>query len=261
VSGIGPGFGFNEEEVHEQVEEAMWQDHQEFALKLLAYVFSVDPAEVEVDSEFSISRGERVTTQTKQEAVERIKYVLKTQGRTGALYALVGNLKALFPEEEEHKLLLFVEVSEADHFLELDEPLVALLRGCSFLEKVLGERVESSSDLAPLIQEAYENDVISEEEEQLAQFVRKCRNDAGHNFWLETEYSYVIHEHGAIALITLLDSLLRSWYRVRWNLVTPRLSVERCLRVVKEEFWFEWSEGEVRDWTDAELNPTYDRTN
>lgn len=58
-------------------------------------------------------------TQSKKEAVERIKYLLKTQGRTGTLYPLIGNLKQFRDDDDEHKLLLFVELSECQHFLEI----------------------------------------------------------------------------------------------------------------------------------------------
>lgn len=255
----GSGFGFDEDAVREELEEQLLENHRQYGLKLLAYVYTVDPDEIAVDSEFSIPRGESVMTESRREVFERIKYILKTQGRYGVLYSLVGNLKSLFDDDEEHMILLFVELCEADTFLELDEPMVALLRGCSFLQKVLSERVGSDSNLASLIEEAYRDGVLSEREEQLAQFVRKCRNDAGHNFWLETEFSYVIHEHGAIALIALLTSALESWYGVRWDAVSCRLSVERCLRIVRQEFEFEWEVSPNRDWDVQSVNSRYNR--
>lgn len=253
-------FTLDEDELREQIEQEVYEDHRQFGLKLLAYIYAVDPDNLDIEPGYHISRGEEVVTQSKKEAVERIKYLLKTQGRTGTLYSLVGNLKQLHDDDDEHKLLLFVELSECQHFLETDEPFAALMRGATFLEKTLGERLSSSSSLAFLIQEAKDNDVISTEQEQLAQFVRECRNDAGHNFWLETEYSYVVHEQAVHTLICLLDSLLKRWYQTRWNLVTPRLSPERCLRIVRGEFGLQWREHNgLRQWNADSMASCYDR--
>jgi len=253
-------FAFDEDELREQIEEEFYNQYRQFGLKLLAYVYAVDPDDLDIDPDYQISRGEKLVTQSKEEAVERIRYLLKTQGRTGTLYQLIGNLKQFHDEDDEHKLLLFVELSECQHLLEIDEPFAALLRGATFLEKTLGERLSSSSSLAFLTQEARDNDVISTKQEQFAQFVRECRNDAGHNFWLETEYSYVVHEHAVHTLICLLDSLLQRWYQTRWNLVTPRLSPERCLRIVRDEFEFQWgAHNGLRQWSTDSMALRYDR--
>jgi hypothetical protein len=254
-------FNIHEDDIREQVQEEMYDRHRQFGLRLLAYIYLAEPEEIEIDSSYTIDRGEQVITQTKEEAVKRIKYLLKTQGRTGVLYSLIGNLKAIYPDDEEHKILLFVEMSECQHLLETNEPFAALVRGATFLEKTLSERLSSSSGLAYLIQEAADADVISNEQEMLAQFVRECRNDAGHNFWLDTEYSYVIHEHAVHSQITLLDSLLQRWYQTRWNPVTPRLNSERCLRIVRDEFGFEWGSSDgLRQWDTDSMTERYDRS-
>jgi len=253
-------FTFDKDELRKQIEEEIYEDHRQFGLKLLAYIYATDPDDREINPDYHISRGEKVVTQSKKEAVERMKYLLKTQGRTGTLYSLIGNLKHFHDDDEENKILLFVELSECQHFLEINEPFAALMRGATFLEKTLGERLSSSSRLAFLIQEAKDNELISTEQEQLAQFVRECRNDAGHNFWLETEYSYVVHEHAVHTLICLLDSLLRRWYQTRWKLVTPLLSPERSLRIVRGEFEFQWGERNgLRQWNAGSMASRYDR--
>ncbi|TKX42299.1 hypothetical protein EXE41_17480 [Halorubrum sp. SD690R] len=243
-----------------QIREQVYEQNRQLGLKLLAYIYSIDPDDIDVDPDYAVPRGEAVMAEGSEEALETIKWQLKNLGRTGTLYSLIGNLKTLFPDDEEHKLLLFVELSECQHFLEQDEPFAALIRGATFLEKALGERLSSSSDLAYLIQEASDEDIISTEEEKLAQFVRECRNDAGHNFWLETEFSYVVHEHAVLTLICLLNSLLERWYLTSWNLVTPQISSSRCLRIVRGEFGLRWGESDgLRQWITNSMNERYDR--
>lgn len=249
-----------EEALREEFREELYEKHRQFGLKMLAYIYNADPESIEVNHDYSIPRGETVMTESEEEAIERIKYILKTQGRTGVLYPLIGNLRAFYPDEEENKLLFYVELSEANRLLEIREPFAALLRGCSFFEKILSERLGSTSSLAELIEEAADAGEMTEEEERLAQFVRECRNDAGHNFWLETEYSYVVHEHGVISLLALLESMLASWFSTRWGTVPPRLTPERCLRIIEQEFSFEWNpSGGLRSWDTGSMNSRYDR--
>ncbi|QAU11653.1 hypothetical protein EKH57_02105 [Halorubrum sp. BOL3-1] len=250
----------NEDRLQNQIEQEVYEQNRQLGLRLLAYIYSVDPDDIDVDPDYAVPRGETVMTEGSDEAVETIKWQLNNLGRTGTLYSLIGNLKVLYPDDEEQKLLLFVELSECQHFLERDEPFAALIRGATFLEKTLSERLSSSSDLAYLIQEARDEGVISTKEEALAQFVRECRNDAGHNFWLETEFSYVVHEHAVLTLICLLDSLLERWYRTRWNLAIPELSPERCLRIIRGEFGFTWGASDgLQQWITDPMNERYDR--
>ena len=255
-----PISDIDENELREKLRDNLVEKHQQIALKLLAYTFSADLDDIEVDSDYSIPRGETVMTETKKEVVERFKYVLKTQGRTGALYAIIGNLKQLYPEEEHHKLLLFVELSATKRLLEQREPFSALMRGATFLEKILGKRVSSESNLGYLIQEAADDNVLSDEQEMLAQFVRECRNDAGHNFWLDTEYNYIIHEHAVRTQFTLFDSLLTNWYQTRWNPATPSMAPEHCLKVICDHYKFEWgSKDGLRQWKSGAIAERYDR--
>ena len=255
-----PLSDIDEDELREKLKDTLVEKYQQNTLKLLAYTFSADPNGIEVDSDYSVPRGEAVLAKTTEDAIESLKYVLKTQGRTGALYAVVGTLKQLYPEEEYHKLLLFVELSATKDLLEQKEPFSALIRGATFLEKALGERVSSESNLGYLIQEAVDDNVLSDKQEMLAQFVRECRNDVGHNFWLETEYNYVIHEHAVRTQFTLLDSLLASWYQTRWNPAIPSLTAEQCLKVIHDHYKFEWgSKDGLRQWKSGSIAEKYDR--
>jgi len=72
-------FTFDKNEVREQIEEKIYENHRQFGLKLLAYIYAVDPDDLEINPNYHISRGEKVVTQSKKEASERVKYRLKTQ--------------------------------------------------------------------------------------------------------------------------------------------------------------------------------------
>jgi len=119
-----------------------------------------------------------------------------------------------------------------------------LTRAGSFLEHALNDRLGTDKKLSPVIRAAYNNGELSDEEVRLAQFIRLCRNDVSHNFAYFTEWGFMVHDHASVCVKTLLSSISNSWYGVDFR-VGDQLSAENCLRVIEEEFGFEWLNDKV----------------
>lgn len=227
-------------------------------IKLLYWIYTEDIDELEIGEEYKLARNEPVITNSFEEAKKYHGYKIQKEGKRAPLVNIITALCELSAESKHHMLFLFVELSEANEYLNSRQPLPALSRSCSFLQHTLSERMESTNDLDDLIRKGSENGVLSSNEERLAQFIRACRNDVSHNFWLETEWSYIVHNHAALCVITLLNSLLESWYGQQWY-VKNRLSAKRCLRVIEEEFLLEWNVSE-RYWEYDSIDEEYERT-
>lgn len=231
---------------------------QDRLIKLLYWVYTGDIEEIEISDEYKLARDEPVIADGFGEAKKYHGHKIQREGKRAPLVNIVTSLCELSAESKHHMLFLFVELSVADEYLNNRQPLSSLSRSCSFLQHTLSERMESTDDLDDLIRTGSENEVLSSSEEKLAQYIRACRNDVSHNFWLETEWSYVVHNHAALCVITLLNSLLESWYGQQWY-VKNRLSAKRCLRVVKDEFSLEWNASK-RYWRYDSIDEKYERS-
>lgn len=208
-------------------------------LELLNWVYIVDIDSLDVNDSYEVPREETRLPVTLEEQKNYLGYQLQNRGRRNPVSNLTTILLRLSSESKHHMVFLFVELSEIDLCLRQDQVLTVLSRTCSFLQHVLNERLDTDERLSPILREAYLADEITEDELRLSQFIRLCRNDVSHNFWYDTEWSYAVHQHAALCAVTLLLSLLDSWYGVDWY-VEERLSISKCIRVVEGEFRFEW---------------------
>lgn len=125
--------------------------------------------------------------------------------------------------------------------LEQNNETSVLLRAGSFLQHALNDRIGTDQKLSPVITDAYEEDELSMQQLRLCQFIRHCRNDVSHNFAYHTEWDFAVHDHAALCVMTVLNSLVDSWYGAGFRL-RQRLSEERCIRVIEELFGLEWLE-------------------
>jgi hypothetical protein len=211
-------------------------------INLLAWVYTTDPEEIDVPDEYHVPRGERRLPMTRAEQMRYIGYQLKNRGRRNPVALLSTNLIQHLDESKHHAVFLLIELSEMDLLLDQDHILPTLIRTCSALQPLLNERIaegDTDKDLSPVIREARKEHVLTFEEIKLAQFIRHCRNDASHNLFYNTEMGFVVHHHAAVCVVTLLNSLLESWYGVEWN-VENRISAELGIRLIEQEFGFEW---------------------
>lgn len=226
-------------------------------IALLHWIYTADIDELEISNDYDIPLGEKATAWGFEEAKKYLGYEMKKKGRRMPVANVATWLCQLSPESKHDMIFLFVELFETDKYLKEHQPLPSLSRSCSFLEHTLSERMNADDDLDDLIRNAGEDDVLEGDEEKLAQFIRACRNDVAHNFWLETEWGYLVHDHAAICVVTLLNSLLNSWYGKKWY-VKNRLSTEKCLRIIEDEFGFEW-DNDRKYWNYSSIKPRYER--
>ncbi|KZN23690.1 hypothetical protein A4G99_12505 [Haladaptatus sp. R4] len=224
-------------------------NQKEFFTHILRYCYEYDEEDLEdAEKQFDIARGEAMAVSgTFSEIKEHIQWELKTKGRKFVLTAILGQMYHLIGYENRHKVLTMVEISEVEEHTDNRRPLEAIIRFCSYLDNLLKEENnESDSKLYYRIQTASDEELFTEEQEKLAQFIRDVRNDASHNFWIETEMSYAIHDFAAISSITFLEKLLHQIGVTKWH-VESRISIENALRVIEEEFEFDWDPDE-REW-------------
>lgn len=165
-------------------------------------------------------------------------------------------LVRLTDESKHHLVFLLIELSEADTFRQQKQFIPIITRTSSFIQHVLKERLQEELRLSRALTKGYRQGELTLQELKLAQFIRHCRNDVSHNFWHDTEWSFIIHHHGSVCSITLLYSLLESWYDVGWY-VDRELNAENCLRVIEGEFEFEWDEEHLTYEKDS-ISPRYD---
>ncbi|GAA0470775.1 hypothetical protein MUK72_07340 [Halococcus dombrowskii] len=226
-------------------------------IALLHWIYTADIDELDISNEYDIYLGEKATAWGFEESKKYLGYDMKKKGRRMPVANVATSLCQLSPESKHDMIFLFVELSEADKYLKEHQPLPSLSRSCSFLEHTLSDRMDADDNLDSLIRTAGENDVFAKDEEKIAQFIRACRNDVSHNFWLETEWGYLVHDHAAICVVTLLNSLLNSWYGKKWY-VKNRLSTDRCLRIIENEFGFEWNNNK-KYWNYNSIKARYER--
>ena len=226
-------------------------------IALLHWIYNTDIEELEIGDEYNLSLNERVTARNFEEAKRYYGYEVQKKGRRMPV-ANVATWWCQLTLKPKHDLIfLFIELSEADTSLKTHQSLQVLSRSCSYLQHTLTERTGLDGNLNALIRNAGKDGVLTDSEEKLAQFIRACRNDVSHNFWLETEWGFPVHDHAAICVITLFNSLLNSWYDQGWY-VEDRLSTKRCLRIIEGEFGFEW-DGDERYWDYDTINPWHER--
>lgn len=205
----------------------------------LRWVYETDPGELEVPDDYRLNRSEHLTIFDEEEQKKRLGAELKERGRRNPVALISSTLVAVLDEVDENLTFFIIELYEINLLLSQNHVMSVLTRTGSFLQHALEDRLEVDGDLSPLIADAYEDGELSDEEVRLAQFIRQCRNDVSHNFAYFTEWSYVVHDHAAVCAKALLSSLSGSWFGVEFT-VGNQLSVENCLRVIEEEFGFEW---------------------
>jgi len=209
-------------------------------LELLHWVYTTDSDEIDVSEDYHVPRGERRLPQYEEEQKQYLGYQLKHRGRRNPVALLSTTLVSYLDDSQQHAVFLLIELSETDLLLKQNHDIAAIIRTCSFLGHVLGERTNDEGvDLSPAIREAYKQNELNESELKLAQFIRHSRNDASHNLFYNTESGFEVHNHAALCTITLLNSLLKSWYNSEWY-VDSRLSSDLCIRVIEGEFGYEW---------------------
>lgn len=157
------------------------------SLDLLKWIYTTNPEEINTSKKYEIPRAEERWPVNIEEQKRYLGYSLKKSGRRNPVSVLATTLVALSPQSKHHMVFLFIELSEADIYLQQNHTFPPLSRVCSFLQHVLNERLGTEQKLSPVIREAYEEDEISPQEVKLAQFIRHCRNDVSHNFWYSTE--------------------------------------------------------------------------
>lgn len=210
----------------------------------LRWVYETDPAELDVPNDYRLDRGDRLIVYDEEEQKNRLGAELQERGRRNPVALISSSLIAVLKKEDENLTFFIIELYEIDLLLSQDHVTSVLTRVGSFLEHALNDRLRTDKKLSPVIRTAYEDGELSDEEVRLAQFIRHCRNDVSHNFAYFTEWSYVVHHHAAVCAKTLLSSISYSWYGVDLS-IGKQLSVENCLRVIEEEFEFEWLDDKV----------------
>lgn len=225
-------------------------------LEVLEWVYTVDPDTIEPEGEYEIERGERWRADTLEEWKDVFGADLKKRGRRSVVANITSYLVKLTDEDQDLLVFLLTELGETDLCLKQNHVTPTLMRTGSFLQQCFNERIGCDERLYDVIVEAKDSGVITGSQVKLAQFIRLCRNDVGHNFSYDTEYSFEVHDHAAICTVTLLNSLLATWFGSQWYVET-RLSVENCIRVIEGEFGFGWDSGEVT-YEKYSMDPTYD---
>jgi hypothetical protein len=210
----------------------------------LRWVYETDPAKLDVPDGYRLDRGEHMTVYDEEEQKKRLGAELQQRGRRNPVALISSSLIGVLDEEDENFTFFVIELYEIDLLLSQNHVTPVLTRTGSFLEHALNDRIGSNKRLSPVIRAAYEDGELSDKEVRLTQFIRHCRNDVSHNFAYFTEWSYVVHDHAAVCSKTLLSSISDSWYGVDFR-VGEQLSIENCLRVIEEEFGFEWLDDKV----------------
>lgn len=213
-------------------------------LEVLEWVYTVDPDTIELKGEYEIERGERWRADTLEEWKNVFGADLKKRGRRSVVANITSYLVNFTEGDQDLLVFLLTELSEIDLCLKQNHVTPALMRTGSFLQQCFNERIGCDKRLYNVILETEKNGEMTESQAKLAQFIRLCRNDVGHNFSYDTEYGFKVYDHAAICSVTLLNSLLASWFGSRWYVKT-QLSIGNCIRVIEGEFGFEWDSGEV----------------
>jgi hypothetical protein len=240
----------DEDDLKRQLREGIKKNNKKFLIYMLLYCYHHSEDNLQdAEPQFEIARGEAMAASGSfAEMFEHLKYELRTKGHQFALVAVVGNMLQYFGYDKRHRILTMVEICEVDRLVAKNQFMEANIRLCSYLDNLLKERNQKQDgSLYWRIQTAQDEGFFSDEQERLAQFIRDVRNDAAHNFWLETEWSFVIHEFAGIAGITLLHDLLIDMGVSSWS-VKPDLEIGNTFRVIEDEFGFEWDEDE-REWS------------
>ena len=245
-------MSIDEDALRERIKEGIETDNKRFLINALVYCYHHSEDDLQdAERQFDVDRGEAIVASGSfSEIFEQMRYELRTKGLEFALVWVVGNMFQYFGTDKRHQIITMVEICEVDRLVGNNQFIQANIHFCSYLDQYLKEQNDKQdSNLYYRIQTARDEGVFSEQQERLAQFIRDARNDAAHNFWLETEWSFVIHEFAGIAGITLLDDVLRDLGITSWP-VEPNLSWSNVFRVMESEFGFEWDEDE-REWSDT----------
>lgn len=245
-------MSIDEDALREQIRVGIESDNKKFLINALVYCYYHSEDDLQdAESQFDVGRGEAtVASGSFSEMFEQMRYELRTKGHQFVLVWVVGNMFQYFGTDKRHKIITMVEICEVDRLVSDNQFMEANIHLCSFLENYLKERNdEQDSNLYYRIQTARDEGVFTKPQEKLAQFIRDVRNDAAHNFWLETEWSFVIHEFAGIVGVTLLNQILSDLGISSWP-VTPELGMNNAFRVIEEEFGFEWDD-DKREWSNT----------
>jgi len=210
----------------------------------LRWVYEVDPEKLDIPDDYRLDRGNHLVVFDEEEQEKRLGAELKSRGRRNPVALISSSLIRNLDEEDENLTFFIIELYEVDLLLSQNHITSVLTRAGSFLEHALEDRLDSNDSLSPLIRTAYQEGELSDEEVRLAQFIRHCRNDVSHNFAYFPEWSYVIHDHASRCVQPLLSSISDSWYGVDFQ-VGDQWPIENCLRVIDEEFGFDWLDEKV----------------
>lgn len=232
-------------------------------LKLLQWVYSTDPEELDIDEEYEWSRGDRLRADSIDEQKDLLGYIYREYGRRRVVSNVTTGLVSMVSDEGSLFFFLLTELCEVQLCIDENQILPAVVRGASMLHQSLRSRLDSDGKFGSVISDASEKEIITEPQLKLVQFIRLVRNDAAHNFSYQTEYAFAVHHHAADCVVTLLISLMESWFGYEWFdvglFVESRLSVEQCIRVIEGEFGFEWDSGKGA-YSDSSLSEKYDNT-
>lgn len=213
-------------------------------LQLLHWVYSTNPGELDIDEEYEWVRGDKISAETLEEQKDALGFLYQEYGRRRVVANITTGLVSIVSEDDSLFVFMLTELCEIDLCIEENHILPAIMRGTSLLHQCFRSKLGSEDNFGSVIEDVSEEGIITDLQLRLVQFVRLVRNDAAHNFSYDTEYGFQVHDHAATCVVTLLVSLLESWFGFDWFdvelFVEPQLSVEQCIRVVEEEFGFEW---------------------
>lgn len=210
----------------------------------LRWVYETDPEEIDVTDSYRVNRGNRLRVYDDAEQKKYLGAELQSRGRRNPVSLISTALIQHLHENDENLTFFIIELYETNLLLSQNHVTPILTRAGSFLEHALNDRLGTNMKLSPVIRAAYNKGELTDEEVRLAQFIRLCRNDVSHNFAYFTEWGFMVHDHASVCVKPLLSSISYSWYGVDFR-VGDQLSIENCLRVVEEEFGFEWLNDKV----------------
>lgn len=216
-------------------------------VNLLHWVYSTDPDELTIDREIEWTRGEKIPAESLEEQKQILGYIYQEYGRRRVVSLITSYFTSTISEKDYLFVFLLTELCEVNLCVEDNQIIPAIIRGSSFLHQALRTKLDSTDDFAGVIEDASGN-VVTDPQLRVIQFIRLVRNDAAHNFSYDTEYGYRVHRHAATCVVTLLLSLMDSWFGFDWFdaelFVESQLSIEQCIYVVEEHFGFDWDSEE-----------------
>ena len=206
----------------------------------LTWIYSDNPYRIEVPDDYQVPRGQGLTVYDNEDQQRYLAYEVQRRGRRNPVSIVSSFLMSWLTEEDKNIAFFLVELFETDRLLNQNNVVSVLMKSGSFLQHALEDQLNRDGNLSPLIMEAHKEGELNEQQVKLAQFIRHCRNDVAHNFAYYPEWDYRTHDHAAICVPTLLNSMTASWWGVEFG-IGQQLTPNRCIRVIEEEFMMEWN--------------------